>query len=93
MVDINWDYIKQLDNSRKANVIELLPVIRRWHYGATMHETQQLWEAVDPKGCFTIGPCKAATVPCGCKKPHKCDWCCGTGWLTKHVKAIKDREK
>lgn len=30
------------------------------------------------------------TVPCGCFRPHDCDWCAGSGRLTVLVKSIKD---
>jgi len=68
-------------------------------YGNTMDLAQKAWrESLESEygfsgGEFTIGPCVSMTVPCGCAKPHKCDWCCGSGWLTKHVKKIKNKKE
>jgi hypothetical protein len=66
-------------------------------YGNMMELASQLWrESLKESGYpvggeHVVGPCAALTVPCGCEKPHKCDWCCGSGWLTKHVEKVKDR--
>lgn len=75
---------------------EIKKVGDQFGYGLLMHEAQNLWresliENDFPSGGeFAVGPCVALTVPCGCEHPHECDWCCGCGWLTKHVKEIKD---
>lgn len=66
-------------------------------YGQLMTFGQELWrESLKGMGIaggeFCVGPCVSQTVPCGCKQPGKCNWCCGSQWLTKHVKEIKDRE-
>ena len=64
--------------------------------GELMRLGQTLWREalVEDMGVsggeFAIGPCVAATVPCGCEQPHKCEWCCGCGWLTKHVKTLQE---
>ena len=65
-------------------------------YGNLMHVASQEW-GKDLKrkwradgGQFAVGPCVVMTVPCGCKSPKDCDWCCGSGWLTKRVKEAKD---
>ncbi len=63
-------------------------------YGRIMQLGQECWrEALEKEGYvggeFQCGPCVALTVPCGCS--GSCDWCCGSGWLTKHVKSIKDK--
>lgn len=71
----------------------LIPICEHFGYGATMSEAAKAWQKKDPVGAFVVGPCKIMTVPCGCKSPYKCDWCCGSGWLTKHVKAVKDAQK
>jgi len=62
-------------------------------YGRMMQLAEQLWrkklEEDDMGGGeFVSGPCKALTVPCGCKSG--CDWCEGAEWLTKKVKDIKN---
>ncbi len=63
-------------------------------YGRIMQIGQELWrEQLEEMGLaggeFASGPCVASTVPCGCK--DSCGWCCGAGWLTEHVKAVKDK--
>ncbi len=62
-------------------------------YGRMMQCAQECWKEVLQEqgfegGEFAYGPCVGMTVPCGCKS--NCDWCCGSGWLTKHVKQLKD---
>ncbi len=59
-------------------------------YGRVMQIASEAWQEKDDKGAFQIGTCVGLTEPCGCEKPSKCDWCCGTGWLTKHVKSLKN---
>lgn len=65
-------------------------------YGNMMHLASGLWakELFTSYGIvggeFVVGPCKSAVVPCECETPSKCDWCCGCGWVTKHVKKMKD---
>jgi hypothetical protein len=63
-------------------------------YGAVIQEATEIWgKDLAAKGMtgaeFAIGPCKALTVPCGCDR-YDCVWCNGCGWLTPHVKTIKD---
>lgn len=66
-------------------------------YGNMMHLAQACWkeslarQGYPTGGEFIVGTCVAMTVPCGCER-YSCDWCCGSGWLTKHVKEVKDRE-
>lgn len=44
-------------------------------------------------GQHTVGPCAAALVPCVCvDKPSSCDWCCGTGRVTKRVREAAQKE-
>ena len=89
-----------LDAMQKRHREILLPICRAFGFGATMSEVEHLYrqevnlpDTLSVSGSnFVVGPCEAATVPCGCDVPHKCDWCCGCGWLTKHVKKIKDSE-
>ena len=61
-------------------------------YGKMMLLASQLWrERLEPVGGsggeFVVGPCRAATVACGCQSG--CDWCGGAGWLTHHVADVK----
>jgi len=67
-------------------------------YGNMMNLASKLWgKILEEKGCkggeFIVGPCKAQVVACGCKSPASCDWCCGTNWLTRKVKNIKELKK
>lgn len=68
-------------------------------HGRLFQVAQQLWAAdlainhMDG-GEFAFGPCVANTVICGCeyepKNPsNSCRWCCGAGWLTKHVREVQ----
>ena len=69
-------------------------------YGALMAATSMTWgDFLDEKGLdgsqFVIGPCKALTVPCECERKEGtgCDWCAGTGWLTKKVATLQATER
>ena len=65
-------------------------------YGRMMQLAEQEWrKALKEQGWpeggeFVSGPCKSQTVPCGCGTG--CDWCEGSRWLTKKVKALKDEQ-
>jgi hypothetical protein len=64
-------------------------------FGNMMHIASNLWrEKLELQGLeggeFSVGPCVAGTVPCECS--HPCDWCNGAGWLTPHVKELKDEK-
>ncbi len=64
-------------------------------YGRLMQLASQCWGEKLGRlkgGEFCVGACIAMTDKCGCDNPDKCDWCCGTGWLTKKVKKIKQKE-
>lgn len=82
----------------KPEIEMLMHVCAVMGYGATMHEAAKLykqWDLIrnDARGSnFVVGPCDAMVVPCECDVQHKCKWCCGCGWLTQHVKAMKDSE-
>lgn len=61
-------------------------------FGNMMDLASRIWAEDVSGGAFVVGPAKALTVECGCESPKGCDWCCGTGWLTKHVKSVKDQD-
>lgn len=73
---------------------------RKCGYGQLMAWAQEDWgrslafEWGDPiaGGVFAIGPCIGMTVPCECKPEDDCEWCCGSGWITKRVKQAKDQD-
>ena len=59
-------------------------------YGRMMQLAEQIWEQKQPGGALTVGPATAMLVPC----PHPasgrdanghCDWCCGSGRITRKV--------
>ncbi|EKZ9225774.1 hypothetical protein RFA46_003216 [Vibrio vulnificus] len=58
-------------------------------YGRVMQIASEGWLEKDQLGAHVIGVCAGLTEPCGCNEPSKCDWCCGSRWLTKKVKAVK----
>ncbi|WP_045391892.1 hypothetical protein [Vibrio rotiferianus] len=58
-------------------------------YGRVMQIASEEWLEKDKFGAFVIGVHAGLTEPCGCDEPSKCDWCCGSRWLTKKVKAVK----
>lgn len=80
------------DALHKQQQTILKPICETFGYGAVMTVVSELWQEKNEAGAFVVGPCKGMVVSCGCEKPHKCDWCCGTGWLTKHVKVVKDKQ-
>lgn len=63
-------------------------------YGNMMVLARDCWrESLAAKGYplggeHSVGPCIACTVPCDCPD-RRCDWCCGSGWLTERVKEAK----
>lgn len=63
-------------------------------YGRTMQLCEQLWgkslkrDGWPTGGQHSVGPCVAMLVPCphtGYDGPVECDWCCGSGRVTKRV--------
>ena len=71
---------------------------QRMGYGRIMQLGQQLWREQLAKighagGEFSTGPCVSMMVACPCTKKNNggCDWCGGTGLVTKRVrKAQRD---
>ncbi len=83
-----------LDKTLHDHWRELEPICEGFGYGATMQLASDQWGIKlatigATGGELRVGPCVAQTVECGCDVPHQCEWCCGSQWLTKHVKAIK----
>lgn len=58
-------------------------------YGRVMQIASQAWFEKDSKGALLVGTHARLVEPCGCKSGDGCDWCCGSGWLTKKVKSVK----
>jgi len=56
-------------------------------FGNMMHLAQECWKELDipESGVFAVGPCLGFTVPCWCNEPQDCDFCAGSGWVTKGV--------
>jgi hypothetical protein len=79
--------------------IGLVSYLKTVGFGRAMQLVQIKWGLYNESGkdlfCkpgseFVIGPCRAEVVACGCDDPVDCEWCAGTGWLTKRVKTEKD---
>ncbi len=81
------DVFKQVSEHQVRQVFVLC---QKFGYGFVLHHTSALWEKQHGESAKVTGPCVGSTVPCECEMPHKCDWCCGSGWLTKFVKSLKD---
>jgi hypothetical protein len=64
-------------------------------YGRVMQLAEQIWTKDDPIGALTVGTATVFLVPCphpqsGRSANGHCDWCCGSGRVTKKVlKAIE----
>jgi hypothetical protein len=64
-------------------------------FGNLMHTAQECWRESNavrgiPAGAeHIVGPCAVMAAPCGCEN-GRCDWCCGSGWLTHRVKQAKE---
>ena len=63
-------------------------------YGRTMQLCEKLWreslvrQGLPAGGELSVGPCVTFMVPCphtGYDSPVACDWCCGSGRVTKRV--------
>ena len=64
-------------------------------YGNLMLLAESAWRSkLEPLGFaggeFSCGPCASEVVPCACSgrtgAAVMCDWCCGTGRVTKRVR-------
>jgi len=90
------DFAKVMEQNRRAQAVfdaEIRALCERIGYGNVMASASRLWalkcdEENTPRSNFMVGPCELLTVKC----PHPtlddnghCEWCCGTGWLTKRV--------
>jgi len=67
-------------------------------YGRVMQLCEQIWSEEKEHGrssALAVGPCVGFLVPCGCGADGAhCDWCCGTGRITKRVrKAQREAER
>ena len=93
---VKMDAITKLNALQKEWEHEVDVLGQKIGFGNMMDIASRKWdERLKLKGltggAFVVGPCKLMTFECGCKNAVKCDWCCGSGWLTKHVKEIKDK--
>lgn len=83
-----WDKLQKL---QAADTEEVRRLCERIGYGRVLHDTARLWAKKDPVMAHTTGPGICLTVDCGCDT-NGCDWCCGTGKLTRRVKKAKDED-
>lgn len=80
-----------MENLARAEQSAVFELGRRMGFGNLMFAASRLWQGLGQPGAFSVGPCVESCVPCphpGLTKedpPHKCDWCCGCGWVTKRV--------
>lgn len=70
-------------------------VCDKFGYGNVMSTASSLWQQKlknNSGGAYSIGPCIASLVDCGCNDnfKEKCDWCAGTGRVTRRVKEAKN---
>lgn len=92
---VRWlaGYFSAKDGDRK-----LIDRLGKTHgYGYLMNLLRDLWAehlqetGVSGIGAFEVGPAIGLTTECGCERPAKCAWCCGTGWVTERVKEAKEQ--
>lgn len=92
------EQLKQIEEFHKIRDAEMKwacdQLGKHFGYGALMKAAENAYRAAVrenyPGSNFVVGPCEAMTVKCGCES-GRCDWCCGSGWLTKHVAKIRDQ--
>lgn len=82
------EYLVMQYNSRYE---ALRALTKEMGYGAAVITIQMWWEEQDGGYAQVLGPQKELTVACGCDRPLSCKWCAGSGWLTEHVKDLKDQ--
>lgn len=76
-------------------VIEVVRLCELFGYGRVMQIANQEWQRKlvkcghkDGGGAHSVGCCEAFLVKC-CDSPTNCDWCCGSGKITKKVAEVK----
>jgi len=79
----------------KQGTQKIKAICDEYGYGNVMAMTSILWQGKlehSSGGAYSVGPCIASLVPCGCRDgfKDKCGWCAGTGKVTKRVKEAKD---
>lgn len=68
----------------------LINICERIGYGAVMQFAEAAWGAKNNDGAeLTVGPCAVSLVPCICNGTSSCDWCCGSGRVTKKVSEVQ----
>lgn len=78
--------MKPIHDREEAEVRDLG---NRIGYGRVMQLCEQIWTSKDPVGAHSRGPCVGLLVPCACRSRTRCDWCEGSGRVTKRVRAAQ----
>jgi len=86
-----------------AEIDDVRWIGERIGYGNLMHLAQRAWrqkltEKNMQGGEFAVGCCTTFVVKCPCPEDGKdanghCDWCCGSGWVTKKVLAAMEEAR
>lgn len=74
----------------------VLDACKKIGYRRVLQLVSESWQEIgqknnEPSMGNVIGPHVGMVVDCGCAPEARCDWCCGSGWLTKHVKVLKEQ--
>lgn len=88
--------LQNLSENRANRRVEVLALGESVGFGQLMRLAEEIWGEREiargtPGGQHTVGPCAALLVPCICqdrRDSFHCDWCCGSGRVTKRVHAI-----
>lgn len=73
----------------EAEYVALSLLCRRIGFAEVMQKTSQIWQSTAGAQALAIGPsvsyCRPCPHPQGQDPEHPCEWCGGSGWLTKRV--------
>ncbi len=99
------DYLNKILDCKLEKVID---TAREVGFGATMHALERAWRGCLQEnnwpvgGEFSVGPCVAFLVPCGCTEEKDesyydnnghCEWCCNARRVTERVRRAQKKNK